>query len=188
MVSQMIITWAVVSLWVPLATKMNWTRSLPLQTPSKSINTWMNRNRLCINNAKTEVVMVGSQSQLNKCITTALDVNGTMVWTSKMSFKYHISTKCITAMWNLQCLKLLQPSLTVQACIILVLGLGMAHLNYVNSLFLSLPASDINKMQRVQHAAAKFVLNLKRMDSSTEALKCCTGCPLSLGSNSEFCY
>ena len=47
----------------------------------------------------------------------------------------------------------------------------MSHLDYVNSAFISLPASDIYKMQRVQNAAAKFVLNLKRMDSSTEALK-----------------
>ena len=47
----------------------------------------------------------------------------------------------------------------------------MSHLDYVNSAFIGLPASDINKMQRVQNAAAKFVLNLKRMESSTEALK-----------------
>ena len=85
----------------------------------KSINAWMNRNRLHMNNAKTEVLMIGLQSQLNKCITTALDVNGTMVQTGKMikylgayqdnglSFEHHNSTKCITAMWNLQCLKLL---------------------------------------------------------------------------------
>ena len=39
-------------------------------------------------------------------------------------------------------------------------------------------------MQRVQNAAAKFVLNLKRMDSSTEALKNYIGCP----SSSEFRY
>ena len=41
-------------------------------------------------------------------------------------------------------------------------------------------------MQRVQNSAAKFVLNLKRMDSSTDALKHYTGCPLSVGSNSNF--
>ena len=51
------------------------------------------------------------------------------------------------------------------------LGLVMSHLDYVNSAFIGLPASDINKMQRVQNAAAKLVLNLNRMDSSTEALK-----------------
>ena len=43
----------------------------------------------------------------------------------------------------------------------------MSHLDYVNSAFIGLPISDINKMQRVQNAAAMFVLNLKRMDSST---------------------
>ena len=64
-----------------------------------------------------------------------------------------------------------ETPLTIQACITLVLGLVMSHLDYANSAFISLQASDINKMQRVQNAAAKFVLNLKRMDSSTEALK-----------------
>ena len=166
----------------------------------KSINTWMNRNRLCMNSAKTEALIIGSQSQLNKCITTALDINGTMVWTSKMIkylgafldnglfFKHHISTKFRTAMWNLQCLKLLWPSHTVPACITLVLGLVMAHLDYLNSAFIGLPASDTTKTQRVQNAATKFVLNLKGMDSSTEALKCYTGCLLSLGFNSKLCY
>ena len=45
----------------------------------KSISTWMNRNRLQMNNAKTEVLLIGSQSQLNKCVTSALNINGTMV-------------------------------------------------------------------------------------------------------------
>ena len=64
----------------------------------------MNKNRLYMNNAKTEVLMIGLQSQLNNCITSALDVNGTMVQISKMikylgtyldnglSSKHHIST------------------------------------------------------------------------------------------------
>ena len=83
----------------------------------KSMNTWMNRNRLQMNNAKTEVLLIGSQSQLNKCVTSALNVNGTMVQISRMikylgtfldndlSFKHHITTKCRIAMWNLQWLK-----------------------------------------------------------------------------------
>ena len=64
----------------------------------------------------------------------------------------------------------------------------MSHLDYVNSAFIGLPASDINKMKRVQNAAAKFVLNLKRMDSSTEALKNYIDYPSSLEFNSKFCY
>ena len=63
----------------------------------------------------------------------------------------------------------------------------MSHFDYVNWAFIGLPASDINKMQRVQNAAAKFVLNPKRMDSSTKALKNYIGCPSSLEFNSKFC-
>ena len=55
-----------------------------LTNSPKSINTWMNRNRLQMNNAKTEVLLIGSQSQLNKCVTLALNVNGTMVQFGKM--------------------------------------------------------------------------------------------------------
>ena len=88
----------------------------------KSINTWMSRNRLQMNNAKTEVLLI-SQSQLNKCVTSAWNVNGTMVQISRMikylgafldnglTFKHHITTKCTIAMWNLQWLKPLWPSL-----------------------------------------------------------------------------
>ena len=50
----------------------------------KTINTWMSRNRFQMNNAKTEVLLIGSQSQLNKCVTSALNVNGTMVQISRM--------------------------------------------------------------------------------------------------------
>ena len=76
----------------------------------QSINTWMNRNRLQRNNAKTEVLLIGSQSQLNKCVILALNVNGSMVQISKMikylgtfldnglSFKHHITSKCRVAM------------------------------------------------------------------------------------------
>ena len=83
----------------------------------KSINTWMSRNRLQMNNAKTEGLLIGSQSQLNKCVTSALDVNGTMaqigrrikyLWVfldNGLSLTYHITTKCRIAMWNLQKLK-----------------------------------------------------------------------------------
>ena len=85
-----------------------------LSNSLKSMNTWMNRNRLQMNNAKTEVLLIGSQSQLNKCVTLALNVNRTMVSISRMikylgtfldnglSYKHHITTKYRLAMWNLQ--------------------------------------------------------------------------------------
>ena len=55
-----------------------------LTSSLKSMNTWMSRNRLQMNNAKMEVLSIGSKSQLNKCVTLTLNVNGTMVQISRM--------------------------------------------------------------------------------------------------------
>ena len=41
-----------------------------------SIKAWVDSNRLRMNNAKTEFVLFGSRSQLVKCTTEVVDVNG----------------------------------------------------------------------------------------------------------------
>ena len=42
------------------------------------IKTWMDMNRLRMNSDKTEFILFGSQKQLQKCITSELNVNG--IW------------------------------------------------------------------------------------------------------------
>ena len=48
--------------------------------------------------------------------------------------------------------------LTQEATEILVLGTVMSHLDYCNSLLVSLPDVDISKMQHIQNIAAKMVV------------------------------
>ena len=78
------------------------------------INTkaWMDSNRLKINNDKTEFILLGFRSQLTKCTTEVVDVNGIKVprsesicylgvWLDQcMSLKRHTTKKCMTAMWS----------------------------------------------------------------------------------------
>ena len=79
--------------------------------------------------------------------------------------------KCRTAMMNLQRLKLIRNYLTEETAKVLVLGLVLSHLDYLNTIFVGLPDKDIKAMQRVQNAAAKMVLLKTKYDSSTDALK-----------------
>ena len=44
-----------------------------------NIKAWMDSNRLRINNGKKEFILFGSRSQLTKCTTEVVDVNGTEV-------------------------------------------------------------------------------------------------------------
>ena len=41
-----------------------------------NIKAWMDSNRLKMNNGKTEFILLGSRSQLTKCTTGVVDVNG----------------------------------------------------------------------------------------------------------------
>ena len=38
------------------------------------INDWMNENKLKMNALKTEYIMFGSRQQLNKCVTTSINI------------------------------------------------------------------------------------------------------------------
>ena len=148
-----------------------------------SIKHWMDRNRLKMNSAKTDFILIGSRQQLVKCKTTSILANGKMVQRSsiikylgalideKLSFKQFINSKCRIAMWNLQKLKAIRNVLTDDACKTLVSALVLSHLDYANVILIGLPEVDIRKMQIVQNMAAKLVFNCSTMESSTDSLR-----------------
>ena len=137
---------------------------------------------LKMNDGKTEIMIVGSKHQLKKCETESKDVTGIHItpspcikfleaWTDQqLSFKKHISVKCQTAMFNLQRLKSIQYMLDENAAHILVLGLVTSHLDYLNGILPGLPEMDINKLQKVQNVAAKFVCDKDKYSSTSECM------------------
>ena len=122
-----------------------------LKSTLVNVKTWMDQNRLKMNNRKTELIMFASKKQLEKCVTTSIDMNGTTVncsliikylgaWLDQhMQLCDHIVNKCRTAMMNLQKIKFLHPSLTQESAHILVRGLVSSHLDYCNAIFAELP-------------------------------------------------
>ena len=50
-----------------------------LESTLVNVKTWMDQNRLKMNDGKTEFIMFASKKQLEKCVTTSIDVNGTTV-------------------------------------------------------------------------------------------------------------
>ena len=74
-------------------------------------------------------------------------------------------------MLNFQKIKFIQPTLTVDAAHTLVRGLVTPHLDYCNAIFSGLPEYLLDLLQKVQNAAAKLVLGMKKHDSASEALE-----------------
>ena len=74
-------------------------------------------------------------------------------------------------MLNLQRIKLIRYSLSIDTCKQLVQCLVISHLDYANSILAGLPLCAINKLQRVQNMAAKLILKRNYQDSATDCLK-----------------
>ena len=95
-----------------------------LEQCATRIKSWMDGNRLKMNEGKTEFTMLGSKYQLNKCITHQININGVPVqnadvirylgaWMDKhLSLKHHVKLKCKAAMFYLIRIKRLRSYLT----------------------------------------------------------------------------
>ena len=79
-----------------------------------------------------------------------------------MNFNVHITKTCNLAFYFLHNIRRIRKYLAHESTQKLVLALVIGHLDYCNSLFYGLPANQINKLQRVQNAAARLVSNIPR--------------------------
>ena len=153
-----------------------------LVSTTDDIKIWMNENHLKMNGAKTEFITLAARKQLSKCEITEITVDNCVIerasvihylgaWLDQhLNLKKQITTKCATSMFNIQCIKHIQNTLTQSACQTFVQGLVMAHLNYANALYFGLPDIDVKRLQRVQNIAVRLILGKTNQDSITECL------------------
>ena len=130
----------------------------------------MHKNRLRMNDQKTEFIMFSSRGLAKKIDTDCVNVNGTTIqkgevikylgiWLdSQLNFKHHITMKYRVVMLNLQRIKMIQKYLTKDVANTLSLGLVISHLDYCNAILAGLPDTDISHLQRIQNICAKTVL------------------------------
>ena len=136
-----------------------------------------------MNDDKTEFIVIGSRQQLQKIKSGNININSIQIPRSHvirylgvdldetLSLKSMIIRKCRVAMGNIQKLKQIRNTLTVEACKTIACGLILSHLDYANSLYYGLPKKEIRKLQIVQNMAAKVITRKDRYESATESLK-----------------
>ena len=154
-----------------------------LQDSLVTVNNWMDENRLRMNSGKTEFIIFGSRQQVKKCDTEVLNVCGEIVPKSKcikylganldtsLSFEIFVKNKCIKAMVNLKRIQRIRRIISRDNCHKLVLSLVITHLDYANSLLFGISDIHLNKLQRIQNAAAKTICNKGKYDSATDCLR-----------------
>ena len=136
----------------------------------------MINDRLLLNDDKTEFLLLGTRQQLAKVNITTITVGNTEVTTETavknlgawfdstlgMSTHIMISKMCSAAFYHLHNISRIRKFLSLEDAKTLVHAFVTSRVDYCNSLLYCIPASHLNKVQRVLNAAARLVCRAPR--------------------------
>ena len=122
-----------------------------------------------LNDDKTEFLLLGTKQQLAKVDIDGVTVGESVVNTkpvvknlgfwfdSQLSISTHISKLCSSAFFHLHYISRIRKFLSPGETKSLVHAFVTSRVDYCNSLFYGLPASQLNKVQHVLNTAARLV-------------------------------
>ena len=150
----------------------------------ESVKIWMTKNKLKMNNEKTEIIPIGTDYMLKSIshkkslslsesvITFSSSVRNLGVHLDQsLSMETHITSLCRSLFLELRRLSQLRPYLTVHAAKTLMSAFVLSRIDYCNSLLVGLPDTKLNRLQRIQNNAARVVLGGRKRDHVTPLLK-----------------
>ena len=141
-------------------------------------------DRLMINDDKTELILIGARQQLGKIndicnisvgkydIYASSCVRNLGAWFhNKLSMSTRVTEICNAAFCYLHKIRRIKKYFSRDSLLTLNIHPYIAsRLDYCNGLLYGLPKSQIVKLQRVQNAAARLVLNLRKSLHFSHAL------------------
>ena len=146
------------------------------------VRSWFIANRLMINDAKTEFLIIGTRQQLEKTSIESIIIGDTLIkplesvrnlgswFDAHMRMNVHIGKICSKAFRGLYNIRQIRKFLTVQSTKTLVHAFVSSHLDYCNALLFGLPKYQLDRLQKVQNAAARVVFQIAKFDHITPAL------------------
>lgn len=147
----------------------------------KQVNKWMQSNCLKLNSEKTEVMLLGSDSSLwtprwwpaslGECPTPVPKVkNLGFIFDDKLTFNCKINKLSSTFWFILKMIRKIRPFIPHDALKTLVPALALSRLDYGNTLYMRIQSQYLLKLQRLQNAAARLVLDIPRFEPVSHRL------------------
>ena len=134
------------------------------------IRLWMIRDRLLINDDKTEFALIGTNAQLRDVSISTLRIGDAEVHPSidpirnlgvridnTFSMKPHVINTCKSAFFHRHNIRRIKKYLSRDSTEKLIHAFVSSRLDYCNGLLYGLPKNLISKLQRVQNTAARIV-------------------------------
>ena len=143
------------------------------------IEHWMGCNRLRLNVDKTQVIWMGTRQQLEKIGIDELILHSSTIQFSKkvvnlgvvldnqLKMSEQVSSLCRSCFFQLRQIRTIRRSLTSDSTKTLVNAFVNSRLDYCNSLLYGVGEGLMDRLQRVQNAAARLVSGAKKYDHIT---------------------
>ena len=148
------------------------------------VYSWSGRNGLKMNEEKTEIIRIGSKSNLAKFTgpESITVINCQVPFVNKvrnlgvlldptLSFDLHISQMCRGLYLQLRRLGQIRPYLSNDSAKTLAVALILSRIDYCNALLAGLPEDKIARLQRIQNSTARLVMCRSKRDSGTALLR-----------------
>ena len=155
-----------------------------IQSSVDDVKVWMTRNKLHLNEGKTEALLIDPNSP-NLPLSIEMGQNDIRFWRSvqnlgvtfddKLSMKQRVSKTCQSADLKLRRISSVIHILTADATKTLVTSLVLSGLDYCNSLFSGSPQQLIDKLQKVQNCFARLIFKTSKPTYVSPLLLNCTG-------------
>jgi len=146
------------------------------------LRTWMNRNRLKLNDSKTEFIIFGTRSRLANVKTKSVRVgdeeitaakkvrNIGALFDSELKMDTQVKSMCRNAWLNLYNIGKIRNYLTVEQTKTVVHAYVTSKLDANNALLAGITSDLKSQLQRVQNAASKLITKTKKHDHATPLL------------------
>ena len=153
-----------------------------MQNCIDDIRSWMEHDKLLLNDEKTELLVIGTRQQLSKVNISSITVRNSSIMKSlvvrnlgsyiddKLSMNSHINRVCNTSFYYLHNITRIRKHLSRDSSETLIHAFTSSRLDYGNNLLYGLPRVQINKIQRVQNAAARLIFEQPKFCHMTPVL------------------
>ena len=147
------------------------------------LRTWMIKNKLMINDTKTEFLIITStilkkmydDIQLkvgnNIISSTANARNLGVIFDKCMDLDSHIGNVCKTTYFQLRNIGSIRNVLSDDACAQLIHALVTVRIDYCNSLLYGLPDSSLFRLQKILNTAARILCRIYKYDHISSTLR-----------------
>ena len=144
---------------------------------------WMYANKLCLNDSKTEFIVFGLNRHISEMPECSFKIGEEIIQPVKvvknlgvlldmqLNFRLHISNVVRVCRYHIRRTWFIRRYLTEEAAKRIMLATVTCRLDYCNSLLINLPNKDIERLQKVQNAAARLISRTPKSESAKPVLK-----------------